>query len=74
MTSCSSGGSGPTTSMPGTSISSLTCWTASSTSPLAASSPVRPLGITVALAFTRSAIPSLRISAAKKMPLAPARE
>src|SRR5262249_22886019 len=46
---CSGAGNGPTTSTPGTTISSLTCCTASSTSSHAASSPVNPLAMTVAL-------------------------
>ena len=66
------GGKTPTMSMPGTTINSLTCCTANSTSPRATSSAVKPLAITVAFARTTSAIPSRSSSPAKNKPLAPA--
>ena len=73
-TVCAPSGSAPTTSMPSTSISSLICWKAMAASPVSSFSAVKPCGITIALAFTASAMPSRSISPAKKMPLAPARE
>ena len=68
VTASSSAGSGPTMSIPGTSMSSLTCWIATSTSPLAASSPVRP----PSGAQTSAGWPSVRATRATFSPLPPA--
>ena len=74
VTACTGSGNRPMTSMPGTTISSLTCWTARSASPLTSFSAVKPAGITVAFDRTASAMPSLSSTVSKWMPLAPARE
>ncbi len=54
-------------SMPGTTISSLTCWMARSASPLTSFSAVNPAGMIVAFARMASAIPSRSISPAKQL-------
>jgi hypothetical protein len=46
-------------------MSSLTCWTARSASPVSSFSAVKPAGMTVALALIAPAIPSLSISLSK---------